>query len=86
MIINNLEKRILGQNDGFGELALLYNCPRSASIKTREKCEMWAIDRRTFTKVVGDIMEASYDENRKFIERIQFFRKNLKFLRKFMQR
>ena len=32
MIVNNVEKRELKLGEGFGELALLYNAPRSASI------------------------------------------------------
>merc|ERR1712139_65062 len=31
--------------DVFGELALLYNCPRAASVEAREKCVLWQLDR-----------------------------------------
>merc|ERR1719235_2293693 len=31
--------------DAFGELALLYNCPRAASVVAREKCVLWKLDR-----------------------------------------
>ena len=27
--------------DVFGELALLYNCPRAASVQASEKCILW---------------------------------------------
>lgn len=40
--------------DSFGELALLYNSPRAATIKTRTKCILWSLDRDTFNNIVKD--------------------------------
>jgi len=34
--------------EGFGELALLYNAPRTASIKALETSYLWALNRITF--------------------------------------
>jgi len=34
--------------DGFGELALLYNSKRTASIRATESCSLWGIDRNKF--------------------------------------
>ena len=64
---------MLERGDGFGELALLYSAPRSASIKAREKCGLWAIDRTSFRNVVEEMITKEYDDNRKFIENIAFF-------------
>jgi len=36
----------------FGELALLYNMPRAASIKATTEGSLWAMDRMTFRKIV----------------------------------
>lgn len=36
----------------FGELALLYNCPRAATVVARTDCLVWSIDRDTFTNLV----------------------------------
>eukprot|EP00307_Rebecca_sp_RCC1486_P014014 CAMPEP_0119413722 /NCGR_PEP_ID=MMETSP1335-20130426/5707_1 /TAXON_ID=259385 /ORGANISM="Chrysoculter rhomboideus, Strain RCC1486" /LENGTH=321 /DNA_ID=CAMNT_0007438531 /DNA_START=55 /DNA_END=1020 /DNA_ORIENTATION=+ len=33
----------------FGELALMYNCPRAATIVARTAGELWALERSTFT-------------------------------------
>jgi len=37
--------------DLFGELALLYNCPRAASVIAKEHCKLWELDRETFTAI-----------------------------------
>jgi cGMP-dependent protein kinase len=66
-------KRVLKSGDGFGELALLYGTPRTASVKAKEGCEMWGIDRTTFRKAVEELVQKDYAENRAFINNIKFF-------------
>lgn len=36
----------------FGELALLYNAPRAATIIAKETVELWALDRQTFVHIL----------------------------------
>lgn len=68
-------KRVIGAGEGFGELALLYNAPRSASIKAKEASFLWGIDRVTFRKIVEEMVAKDYEVNRTFIEdNIAFFR------------
>lgn len=40
--------------DVFGELALLYNCPRAAGVVARSRCVCWQLDRETFNHIVRD--------------------------------
>jgi cAMP-dependent protein kinase regulator len=40
--------------DVFGELALLYNVPRAASVLAKVKCVCWQLERGTFNHVVKD--------------------------------
>jgi cAMP-dependent protein kinase regulator len=40
--------------DSFGELALLYNAPRQASIIAKTACVLWALDRETFNHIVKE--------------------------------
>eukprot|EP00747_Dinoflagellata_sp_TGD_P024876 gnl/TRDRNA2_/TRDRNA2_130863_c0_seq1.p1 gnl/TRDRNA2_/TRDRNA2_130863_c0~~gnl/TRDRNA2_/TRDRNA2_130863_c0_seq1.p1 ORF type:complete len:322 (-),score=79.76 gnl/TRDRNA2_/TRDRNA2_130863_c0_seq1:229-1194(-) len=40
--------------DFFGELALLYNCPRAATVESRQPCVLWELDRETFNAIVRD--------------------------------
>ena len=43
-----------GPGESFGELALLYNAPRAATIKTRTQSILWSLDRETFNAVVKE--------------------------------
>lgn len=38
----------------FGELALLYNAPRAATITTLTNSILWSLDRVTFSHIVKD--------------------------------
>lgn len=41
------------ENSGsFGELALLYNMPRAATIKAVKEGQLWALDRQTFRRIL----------------------------------
>ena len=80
MIINEQVRKKIQTGDSFGELALLYNAARSASIKSLEDCSLWAIDRIRFRNAIEELTNTSYDSNRQFIEDIKFFR--LEFLKK----
>lgn len=42
------------QGDVFGELALLYNCPRAASVEAVEAAVLWQLDRESFNHMVRD--------------------------------
>lgn len=40
--------------DVFGELALLYNCPRAASVTSTKRGVLWQLDRETFNHIVKE--------------------------------
>ena len=46
-------KGMLHPGTGFGEIALLYSCPRTATIRAREECDLWFMDRRAFRVTVA---------------------------------
>jgi len=43
-----------GPGGTFGELALLYNAPRAASIKALEDSVLYSLNRQTFNIIVRD--------------------------------
>jgi len=49
--------------DSFGELALMYNAPRAASIKATADLKCWAVDRETFKLT---LMESTIDKRTKY--------------------
>lgn len=40
--------------EAFGELALLYNAPRAATVRAKSDCILWSLDRETFNHIVKD--------------------------------
>jgi len=74
--INEQDKSILGPGKPFGELALLYNAPRSASILALEDSFLWGIDGYTFRQMVQEMIIKDISQNKMFIEKVPFF-KNL---------
>lgn len=55
--------KVYNAGEAFGELALLYNAPRAASIKTITDCVLFALDRETFNNIVKD---AEFKRREKF--------------------
>ena len=44
--------RMLPHGKVFGELAILYNCKRTATIKAAVDCKLWAIERQCFQTIM----------------------------------
>lgn len=59
--------------DVFGELALLYNCPRAASVETKERCVCWRLDRVTFNNVVREAATKRSMQYDKFLKNVSLF-------------
>ena len=58
----------------FGELALLYNAPRAATITANEDCELWALDRRTFGHIVRDSAQHKREKYEEFLKRVEILK------------
>jgi len=63
--INGEDKvvKVVNEGDVFGELALLYNCPRAANVLAKDDCVCWQLDRDTFNNIVK---EASVKRREKY--------------------
>ncbi|CAD8178751.1 unnamed protein product [Paramecium octaurelia] len=73
IIINGEKKRILKPSEFFGELALMYLAPRSASVCAIGDCGFWVLERNKFRKAVEDIQQKAYETNREFLIQVKFF-------------
>merc|ERR1711934_546563 len=56
--------------EAFGELALLYNAPRAASITSDEECLLYALDRATFNHIVKDAARQKREKYEAFLKEI----------------
>ncbi|OMJ91346.1 hypothetical protein SteCoe_6141 [Stentor coeruleus] len=74
VLVNGIRVNILFPGDSFGEMALLQDKPRSASVKTLEMSNLWGVDRVTFRQAVQAINVANYSQNKAFIETVPMFK------------
>merc|ERR1719262_1833862 len=56
--------------DVFGELALLYNCPRAASVEATERCVLWQLDRETFNAIVKEAAQKKRQRYDNFLAKV----------------
>mmetsp|Transcript_11461 Transcript_11461/g.29029 ORF Transcript_11461/g.29029 Transcript_11461/m.29029 type:complete len:433 (+) Transcript_11461:491-1789(+) len=70
-LIGEQEVKTYNDGDSFGELALLYNQPRAATVKATSDAALWRLDQNTFKSIiVANVLEkrAKYIE---FLKRCQ---------------
>jgi cGMP-dependent protein kinase len=73
VIVNNTRVNVLKSGDSFGEIALLHNVPRSATVRTLEKSDLWGLDRKIFREAVQQVNVRNYKENRAFLDSVPMF-------------
>jgi len=59
-----------GEGDVFGELALLYNCPRAANVIAKNHCVCWQLDRDTFNNIVKEAAVKRRERYDKFLQSV----------------
>ena len=57
--------------DAFGELALLYNAPRAATIIADNDCLLWVLDRETFNHIVKDSSRVRREKYEAFLTKVK---------------
>ena len=60
--------------EGFGELALLYNAPRAASITSKTDYVCWKLDRDTFNNIVKDAAAKKREKYDSFLEGVEILK------------
>uniref|UniRef100_A0AAY4EVN4 cGMP-dependent protein kinase n=1 Tax=Denticeps clupeoides TaxID=299321 RepID=A0AAY4EVN4_9TELE len=71
--------KLLGQmrpGTAFGELAILYNCRRTATVKAVTQSVIWALDRQTFQSIMMRSTQARQEEYFSFLRSVSLL-KNL---------
>lgn len=58
--------------DSFGELALLYDCPRAATCTALEDCTLWRVDQTTFRRIMAGSQMDTADEIKKILMKVPF--------------
>ncbi|XP_060063493.1 cGMP-dependent protein kinase 1-like [Ylistrum balloti] len=64
----------MGPAKVFGELAILYNCTRTASVKAITACKLWAIDRPCFQSIMMRTGLMRHTENMEFLRSVPTFK------------
>eukprot|EP00931_Biecheleriopsis_adriatica_P025917 TRINITY_DN1581_c2_g1_i1.p1 TRINITY_DN1581_c2_g1~~TRINITY_DN1581_c2_g1_i1.p1 ORF type:complete len:404 (-),score=128.01 TRINITY_DN1581_c2_g1_i1:55-1266(-) len=62
--------KVVNPGDVFGELALLYNCPRAASVVAKEDSICWQLDRESFNHIVKDAAMARREKYDSFLKSV----------------
>jgi cGMP-dependent protein kinase 1 len=70
VIVNGKRVNKIHDGEGFGELALLDDNPRSASLKCVEPTTLWGLDKNIFRSVIQEMNTQIYEENRLFLEKV----------------
>ncbi|KAL7529725.1 hypothetical protein ACHAWF_003092 [Thalassiosira exigua] len=56
----------------FGELALLYNCPRAATCVANTDCQLWKVDQRTFRYMLANNNATQQKDVLDVLRKVQF--------------
>lgn len=64
----------LGPGKVFGELAILYNCTRTATVKAVMDCKLWAIERQCFQTIMMRTGLVRQAEHTSFLKSVPTFR------------
>jgi len=63
-----------GPGDAFGELALLYNSPRAATVKAKSRSILWMLDRETFNHIVKDAAMKKREKYEEFLKKVEILK------------
>lgn len=67
-VAKHVATRTVGES--FGELALMYNSVRSATVRARTDCKLWAVERYMFRKILIRVCEEKLKEYERFLKHV----------------
>jgi cGMP-dependent protein kinase len=68
--VNGKRVNYVNPGEGFGELALLHDTPRSATIRSIERSTMWGLNRKDFREAIAQVNSINYIETKTFIDSV----------------
>jgi cAMP-dependent protein kinase regulator len=71
VFVNDKKVAVRGKGTMFGELALMYNSPRAATVRANQDSVVWMIDRFTFRRIVTGLSVQKFDVYVKFLKNVQ---------------
>lgn len=63
--------KIYGPGESFGELALMYNSPRAATVIATTQCVLWKLDRETFNNIVKVAAQNKRNQYKNFLKSVE---------------
>lgn len=67
-VVNTMKK-----GKAFGEIALIHNTPRSATVKAVTDGAVWGVQRNAFRNILKQLSSRNFSENRAFQESVKIF-------------
>ncbi|KAJ1430467.1 cyclic nucleotide-binding-like protein, partial [Ochromonadaceae sp. CCMP2298] len=64
---------LIDSGSSFGDLALMYNCPRAATIRTASDCTLWTLDRVFFRQAMVTSSSNQNVQLSQFLSKITLF-------------
>eukprot|EP00977_Amphora_coffeiformis_P004576 scaffold987_cov183-Amphora_coffeaeformis.AAC.4 len=70
--VDNQHVGSTGRGGSFGELALLYNCPRAATCIANTACRLWKVDQKTFRHMLANNTNAQQKDINDVLRKVPF--------------
>ena len=70
--VDNQHVGATGRGGSFGELALLYNCPRAATCLANTACRLWKVDQKTFRYMLANNTNSQQKDINDVLRRVPF--------------
>lgn len=73
VFVNSLKMKTLERGQAFGEIALLHNTERKATVTALTRIRLWGLNRTSFKKIITIGNERYYQQNQQFLQSIPVF-------------
>jgi hypothetical protein len=70
LLINDIPVKQINKGECFGELDLLYEIPRSGTVRSLEETFIYCLEKKAFKTVFNQMNELNFEENKKFADSI----------------